>query len=97
MTAEAILQILIETMNLAEIARQEPNSFSRREGISIIETFLADQEYHFSDTIYVPGGAGVVRVCLEKTGSGIKAQSVGFTPEGASSEFFIPFDEGDKE
>ena len=90
--AETILETLIETMNLTDIARQEPNDISQQEAISKIEAFLLDPEDEFSEVIYVPGGAGVVRISLQRQTQGLKAQSVDFTPKGAPSEFHIPFD-----
>ena len=91
--AESVLKAIIEKFNLSETAeiakRQNTGRHDNDYTIASkqMQSLLSGEE-NTSETIYVPGGAGVVRVRLEVIGpSTVSVQSVGFTPPGCPKEF----------
>lgn len=87
----SVLGYLIEVLGLSESAEKAIETRSRFDRIidGVIDSFLKNEARNISDAIIIPGGAGVVKIILEKQDDGLKATSVGLTPPTAPSEFFI--------
>ena len=91
--AESVLEAIIEKFNLSETAEITKHQNTGRHdndytiALKQIQSLLSGEE-NTSETIYVPGGAGVVRVSLEVIEPNtVSVQSVGFTPPGSPKEF----------
>ena len=92
MTATEILQTVIETLKLSELAAMEKsaNSATYDDALAQVQELLDDQDAIYSQVVYVPGGCGVVRAVLERTDpNSIVARSIDVTPEGCPKEFVV--------
>lgn len=96
MTATEILQTVIKTLKLSELAAMEKrmNSATYDDALAQVQELLDDKDAIYSQVVYVPGGCGVVRVQLEKAEpDNIVARSIDVTPKGCPNEFTVLSDE----
>jgi hypothetical protein len=91
--ATEILEAIIDQMSLTEAAAADKskNRTSYHAALLQIQDFLDDEQEVYSEVIHVPGGAGVVRVDLERSASNITVRSKSFTPPGCPKEFVVPY------
>ena len=91
--ATEILETIIDKLSLTEVAASDKsnNRTFYHTALLRIQDFLDDEQEIYSEVIEVPGGAGVVRVDLERSENNITVRSTNFTPPGCPKEFEVPY------